>query len=74
MDCKDNKQLQREIKPLAQLGAEVHLGLPKPSAKLLEGVELAVISVGGIRETAWVSALQKLDISMISELELGFLV
>ena len=57
VDCKDSKQLQRETKPLA---------------KLLEGVELGVISVGGIRETAWVSALQKLDISMISELELGF--
>ena len=46
--------------------------MPKPLAKLLEGVELGVISVGGIRETAWVSALKKLDISMIGELELGF--
>ena len=72
VDCKDSKQLQRETKPLAKVGAEVHLGLAKPLAKLLEGVELGVISVGGIRETAWVSALQKLDISMISELELGF--
>ena len=72
VDCKDNEHLQRETKPLAKLGAEVHLGLAKPLAKLLDGVELGVISVGGIRATAWVSALQKLDISMIGELELGF--
>jgi len=72
VDCKDNDHLQRETKPLAKLGAEVHLGLAKPLAKLLDGVELGVISVGGIRATAWVSALQKLDISMIGELELGF--
>ena len=57
VDCKDNDHLQRETKPLA---------------KLLDDVELGVISVGGIRATAWVSALQKLDISMIGELELGF--
>ena len=72
VDCKDNDHLQRETKPLAKLGAEVHLGLAKPLAKLLDDVELGVISVGGIRATAWVSALQKLDISMIGELELGF--
>ena len=72
VDCKDNDHLQRETKPLAMLGAEVHLGLAKPLAKLLDDVELGVISVGGIRATAWVSALQKLDISMIGELELGF--
>ncbi len=72
VDCKDNEHLQRETKPLAKLGAEVHLGLAKPLAKLLDGVELGVISVGGIRATAWVSALQKLNISMIGELELGF--
>ena len=38
VDCKDNEHLQRETKPLAKLGAEVHLGLAKPLAKLLDGV------------------------------------
>ena len=72
VDCKDNKHLQRETKFLVKLGAEVHLGLATPLAGMLDGVELSVISVGGIRETAWVRALQKLDIPMIGELELGF--
>ena len=72
VDCKDNDALQQEGRRLAKLGAEVHLGLPKPLAKLLDGVELGVTGVGGIRETAWMHALRKAGIPVIGELELGF--
>lgn len=71
VDCKEDDLLRREIEPLTKLGVEVHLGLTKPLAKLLDGVELSVISVGGIRETAWVRALSKADLPLIGELELG---
>ena len=72
VDRKDTTALQTEAKRLAKLGAEVHLGLAKPDAKLLSGVDLGVISVGGIRETEWVRALQKRDVPVIGELELGY--
>jgi len=72
VDRKENDALKEEAKRLAKLGAEVHLGLAKPLAKLLDGVELGVISVGGIRETAWLRALRKADVPVIGELELGF--
>ncbi len=72
VDHKDDDLFRRESEALAKLGAEVHLGLTKPLTKLLEGVELGVISVGGIRETAWVRALRKADVPVIGELELGF--
>ena len=71
VDCKEDELLRRETEPLTKLGVEVHLGLTKPLAKLLDGVELSVISVGGIRETAWVRALSKADLPVIGELELG---
>ena len=72
VDRKDTTALQTEAKRLAKLGAEVHLGLAKPDAKLLSGVDLGVISVGGIRETEWVRALRKRDVPVIGELELGY--
>ena len=72
VDRKDNDVLQQEAKRLAKLGVEVHLGLAKPLPKLLDGVELGVTSVGGIRETAWMRALRKANVPVIGELELGF--
>ena len=40
VDRKDDDVLQQEAKRLAKLGVEVYLGLSKPLAKLLDGVEL----------------------------------
>ena len=72
VDRKDSDALREETKRLAKLGAEVHLGLAKPDTKLLAGVDLGVISVGGIRETDWVRSLRKRDVPVIGELELGY--
>ena len=72
VECEDTPLLQREAQRLIKLGAEVHLGMRKPLAKILNGVELAVISVRGIRETDWMLVLRQANLPVISELELGY--
>ena len=72
VECEDTPLLQREAQRLIKLGAEVHLGMRKPLAKILNGVELAVISVRGIREADWMLVLRQANLPVISELELGY--
>ena len=72
VDSDDSNLLQQETNHLVELGVEVHLGLIDPNSKLISSLDLGVVSVGGIRESKWLTALKNNNVPVISELELGY--
>ena len=72
VDRNNSELLKQETEHLVKIGVEVHLGLASSDTKLLVDLDLAVISVGGIRESSWVVALKKIGVPVIGELELGY--
>ena len=72
VDSDNSEFLKKETDLLVKLGVEVHLGLDRPNVKLLSELDLSVVSVGGVRESKWLSALKKINIPVIGELELGY--
>lgn len=72
VDSDNSNLLQQETNHLVELGVEVHLGLIDPDSKLISSLDLGVVSVGGIRESKWLTALKNNNVPVISELELGY--
>jgi UDP-N-acetylmuramoylalanine--D-glutamate ligase len=72
IDSDNSKLLKQETDHLVKLGVEVHLGMVNPDLKLMSNLDLGVVSVGGIRESKWLTALKKINVPVVSELELGY--
>ena len=72
IDSDNSELLQKETDHLVKMGVQVHLGMVNPDSKLISNLDLGVVSVGGIRESKWLTALAKINVPVISELELGY--